>query len=314
MDKIIISQPLKKRRVTQGESDRNLQQLYREIYECPFEPDTIGFQNEDDDDDDAAATNIQLDEENQEEANEVVDDKRDYDVPEDPVLTDEVPKKQKFKSADEVCNEDNYNAVPEHPEETFRWSNRQGEHMEWTTPKAFVSTQNPRYAGRRAAKDLPMGQGPTPLARKNCDTVNSIWRQMITDEDLMRVVELKNKVIKKLPEKKAAMLSETDEKTQYNDTSVAEIKAFFGVLYMRGALRLSSVSIDTVFYHATSNPIFSAAFGRKRFSFLCQFIQIDDESVRKEWCKCDKFAAFCDFLRQSMNVSSSFGDHHIAAP
>ena len=37
---------------------------------------------------------------------------------------------------------------------------------------------------------------------------------MITDEDLMKVVELTNKVIKNLREKKAAMLSETDKKTQ----------------------------------------------------------------------------------------------------
>ena len=73
------------------------------------------------------------------------------------MLTDEVPKKQKLKSADEVRNEDNYNAVPEQPEETFRCSNRQGEHMEWTTRKAFVITPNPRYAGRRTAKDLPTG-------------------------------------------------------------------------------------------------------------------------------------------------------------
>ena len=36
---------------------------------------------------------------------------------------------------------------------------------------------------------------------------------MITDEDLMRAVELTNKVIKELCEKKAAMLSETDKKT-----------------------------------------------------------------------------------------------------
>ena len=131
---------------------------------------------------------MQSDEEDQGEVNEVVDDNRDYDVPEDPVVTDEVPKKQKFKSADVVCN---YNAVPEQPEETFRWPNRQGEHMEWTTWKAFVSTPNPKYTGRR-----------------------SIWRQMITDEDLMRVVELTNKVIKNLREKKAAMLSGTDKKTQ----------------------------------------------------------------------------------------------------
>ena len=58
IDKIIMPQPLKKRRVTQGESERNLQQLYKEIYEGPFEPGTICFQNEDDDDIDTAASII----------------------------------------------------------------------------------------------------------------------------------------------------------------------------------------------------------------------------------------------------------------
>ena len=85
-------------------------------------------------------------------------------------------------------------------------------------------------------------------------------------------------------------------KRQYKDTSVAEIKAFFGLLYMRGALCLNLVSIDTVFYYATSNPVFSAAFERKRFSLLCQFIQFDNASVCKEQWKSDKFAAFCDFF------------------
>ena len=56
------------------------------------------------------------------------------------------------------------------------------------------------------------------------------------------------------------------------------------------------VSVDIVFYHATSNPIFSAAFERKRFSLLCQFIKFDDASVHKERWKSDKFAAFCDFF------------------
>ena len=102
-----MPQPPKKRRVIQGESKRNLQQLYREFYEGPFKPGTIGFQNEYDDDNDAAAANIQSDEEDQEEANEVVDDNRDYDVPEDSVMTDEVPEKQRFKNDDEVCNEEN---------------------------------------------------------------------------------------------------------------------------------------------------------------------------------------------------------------
>ena len=82
---------------------------------------------------------------------------------------------------------------------------------------------------------------------------------------------------------------------------------------MRGALCLNLVSIDTVFYYATSNPVFSAAFERKRFSLLCQFIQFDNASVCKEQWKSANLLLSATFLRQSMNVSSSFGDHHVAA-
>ena len=78
----------------------------------------------------------------------------------------------------------------------------------------------------------------------------------------MCLVELTNKVIKKLREKKAAMLSETDKKTQNKKSGVAEFNAFFRVLYMCGALHLSLVSIGTLFYHATSNPIFCPALER----------------------------------------------------
>ena len=73
IDKIIMPQPPRKRRVTQGESEGNLEQIYKEIYGGQFEPGIIGFQNEDDADDDDAPANIQSDEEDEK---EVVDANR----------------------------------------------------------------------------------------------------------------------------------------------------------------------------------------------------------------------------------------------
>ena len=197
-------------------------------------------------------------------------------------MTDELPTKQKFKSAQELCNDDNYDALPEQPEATFRWSNRQVESMKWNTRKPFVNAPNPKYAGRRPAKDLLSGQGPSPLAKENCDTADSIWSQMITDEDVQKLVDLTNEKLQRLCDIKADILSKTDKKTQFKLTNAAEIKAMFGVLYMCGALRQNLVSIDNVFYHDTANPIFSACFERKRFSLLCQFLQTTQLLVKQD--------------------------------
>ena len=84
----------KRRKVTQTESDKNIEQLYREINEGIFEPGTVGFEDENSQNDDAA--DISSDEED---VVEEQDDTRDHDVAPDPIVTDELPTKQKFKSA-----------------------------------------------------------------------------------------------------------------------------------------------------------------------------------------------------------------------
>ena len=54
---------------------------------------------------------------------EEVDISREADAQEDEVLTDELPKKQRFVSTDAVCDDNSFQAVPEQPQETFKWKN-----------------------------------------------------------------------------------------------------------------------------------------------------------------------------------------------
>ena len=42
-------------------------------------------------------------------------------------------KKQKLPNQEEVCDEQNFEQLPEQEPELFVWSNQQGGRMEWTT-------------------------------------------------------------------------------------------------------------------------------------------------------------------------------------
>ena len=77
-----------------------------------------------------------------------------------------------------------------------------------------------------------------------------------------------------------------------------EIKAVFGIMYLRGALHLNGVHVDTAFYHETTNDIFRATMQRQRFTFLCKMMQFDDYSTRADRWKMDKFACFRDFFEE----------------
>ena len=56
--------------------------------------------------------------------------------------------------------------------------------------------------------------------------------------------------------------------------------------------------VDSVWYHESSNDIFSATMHRKRFTFLARIIQFDDSETRRERWKVDKFAPFREFFEE----------------
>ena len=59
-------------------------------------------------------------------------------------------------------------------------------------------------------------------------------------------------------------------------TDSIEIKAFFGLLYIRAPLKVNMLSTKTIWYHESSNDLFAATMSMNRFSFLSTILTFDD--------------------------------------
>ena len=77
-------------------------------------------------------------------------------------------------------------------------------------------------------------------------------------------------------------------------TDVVEIRAFIGLIYMRGLMRLSHMDQELLFSDVIGPPIFSAVMSKNRFCFLHAHICFDDPATRNDRWKTDKFAAIRD--------------------
>ena len=225
------------------------------------------------------------------------DSNRDPEAEEDiePSTTQSILKKQRFSDYTKVCNVDNYDKLPEQEEETFVWSNKARDRYEWCTLKKGA-VENVCGRGRKPATQINSPGGPSPTARKEATSPADTWSLMIEDDLLMKVVDNTNRKITELHNIIGDRLAETDKKTQYGLTSLVEMKAWFGLLYLRGALKLNTSHVDNVWYHESSNDIFAATMQRKRFTFLTRMVQFDDCDTRGERWKQDKFAAFREFF------------------
>ena len=138
------TKPAKRRFTTQQQPQQLLDDFYAELDEGLFEQVISGFkaeveddEDDDDDDDDDGDIYEAVPEEEDDDVN------KDVDAQEDEVLTDELPKKQRFVSTDTVCDNNNFQTVPEQPPETFKWKNQADEEMVWKTQRLFYKTPTP---------------------------------------------------------------------------------------------------------------------------------------------------------------------------
>ncbi len=299
-----------KRRLTEREQGNLLDDFYSEIYAADnnfhgannrqFEGE--GNRSDDDDGREGEDADIQFDANVIDDiVDDVVDENLDTDIPEDE-RDDEVtlPRKQKFRSQKDVCDERNYEKLPEQDLQMFQWSNKNGDTVDWTTRKPTADV-NPTNRGRRPAKDLPRPGGPTRYAKLNSRTLTKTWQLTMTDDILMKVVSRTNKKITEFCDINRDALQVNDKKTQYKLTSLVELKAWFGIMYLRGALHLNGTDTDTVFHHESCNDFFTATMQRKRYTFLNNVIQFDDSDTRNQRWKEDKFACFREYFEAINN-------------
>ena len=82
------------------------------------------------------------------------------------------------------------------------------------------------------------------------------WQLIITDDTWVKIVAHTNKRITEFCSNIQDVLDNKDKLSQYKLTSLVEMKAWLGILYRRGALKLNGTDINTVLSHVCSNDIF----------------------------------------------------------
>ena len=84
------------------------------------------------------------------------------------------------------------------------------------------------------------------------------------------------------------------------DVDPVEIRAFFGVLLIAGALRCRKETISEMWTtdETTRCAVFTAAMARNRFAHILQFIRFHDKSTRVQRKANDKFAAISEVWDQ----------------
>ena len=87
---------------------------------------------------------------------------------------------------------------------------------------------------------------PTTNAQQNVKSPVDTWSLMIPDDEVMKIVNYTNKKTTELHAIIGERLGETDKTSHYILTSLTEMKAWFGLLYLHAALKLNKTDTDIV--------------------------------------------------------------------
>ena len=198
-------------------------------------------------------------------------------------------RKQIFKNLDDRLDDTNYDDLPAQEDETYVYVSRDKKTtVTWKTNQVTTG----RMLSRNVIRNRP---GATSLTR-NAKTPVKAWQLFITNRMIEAITLFTNKRIDDFRERFQELLEQSNKYAYYERTNENEIRALLGLFYLRGALKLNLRKTNDVFYHKSSNDVFSATMNVKRFQFLCRFLAFDDFTTRRERWQSDRFAAFREFL------------------
>ena len=198
-------------------------------------------------------------------------------------------RKQIFKNLDDRLDDTNYDDLPAQKDETYvHVSTDKKTRVTWKTSQVTTG----RMSRRNVIRNRP---GATALAR-NAKTPLKAWELFITNKMIEAITLFINKRIDDFCERFRELLEQSKKYAYYERTKENEIRALLELFYLRGVLKLNLRKTNDVFYHKSSNDVFSATMNVKRFQFLCCFLSFDDFTTRRERWQSDRFAEFREFL------------------
>ena len=168
---------------------------------------------------------------------------------------------------------------------------KRNESIEWRTTKVINDTNNPISISsespassssknppgkRRLSNIVSNAPGPTADAKRHSEDELKTWELFFTEDILKLIVKHTNEAIDRLVSK---LENVCHKDTYLKNTDVIEIRAFIGLLYIRGATKKNLMVVQNMFMHKSSPEIFQACMSYRRFNFLCSVVTFDDIST-----------------------------------
>ena len=158
---------------------------------------------------------------------------------------------------------------------------------------------NQLTTGRMPSRNVIRNRPSVRSLTRNAKTPVKALQLFITNRMTEAITLFTNKKIDDFRERFQELLEQRNKYAYYERTNENEIRTPLGLFYLRGALKLNLRKTNDVFYHKSSNDVFSATMNVKRFQFLCRFLAFDDFTSRRERWQSDLLHSE-SFLRISM--------------
>lgn len=161
------------------------------------------------------------------------------------------------------------------------------------------SIQEPERRGRLLSRNLvlhlPGAKGPA----KNVSSPFSAWNLLIDNNILEEIALRTNQEIDR-------KVQNIQNKQSYHiNTSIDEIKAFFGLLYLSGAQRVASTNLEELWSVVFGTSVYRTTMPLNRFKFLAVCLRFDNKETRQERRAADKFAPIRDVWTKFIDNSKS---------
>ena len=159
--------------------------------------------------------------------------------------------------------------VPHQPEETYEWSykDKKKKKYSWNT---VLSNE-----GRGGNKQI-IHNKPGPSRREQAAKYRIELLDLFTTEEMIESIVIRTSgKINQVRDSDSNDYARSS-KNPYYKVTLMEIRALFGLIYLRGAMRQNLKNLVDVWSHRCSSSIFSSTMSRNRFYFLLAVLQFDD--------------------------------------
>ena len=148
-------------------------------------------------------------------------------------------------------------------------------------------------------------RGPAGSVTTYLDCFNLFFEKLMFDRVVEKTNLRINRSLRNLQQYKQHAI-ESDKYTWPRETDKSGIRAFIGLLYMRGLPGLNHHDVELLFSKHAGVDMFGATMSQQRMKFLLANITFDDSDERPQCWQSDRFAAQGNVLKDSTKIAPNF--------